>query len=85
MDRRKFVGVAGSGIATGAFTEAVVTAQVAAKPPRQSGESKRSGGKHWKRSPRRESPARKRLKRTSFKSQQAGLRPQSKHVVVTTR
>jgi mannonate dehydratase len=40
MDRRKFVRVAGSGIATGAFTEAVVTAQVAAKPPRQSGDSK---------------------------------------------
>ena len=40
MDRRKFVRVAGTGIATGAFTEAVVTAQVAAKPPRQSADSK---------------------------------------------
>src|SRR5437867_309211 len=40
MDRRRFVRVAGSGIATGAFAEAVVAAQVAAKPPRQSGDSK---------------------------------------------
>ena len=44
MDRRKFVRVAGSGIATGAFTEAVVTAQVAAKPPRQPGEPPRQVG-----------------------------------------
>jgi hypothetical protein len=40
MDRRKFVRVAGSGIATAAFTEAVVAAQVAAKLPRQSGDTK---------------------------------------------
>src|SRR5215475_2191932 len=40
MDRRKFVRLDGSGIATGVFTEAVVTAQVAAKLPRQSGVSK---------------------------------------------
>src|SRR5499426_405251 len=39
MDRRKFVRLAGGGIATSAYTEAVVTAQVAAKPP-QSQDSK---------------------------------------------
>jgi mannonate dehydratase len=43
MDRRKFVRVAGSGIAIGGLAEtaeAIVAAQVAARPPRQSSDTK---------------------------------------------
>src|SRR5499426_2456036 len=40
MDRRKFVRIAGSGIATGGLAEAVVSAQIAATPARQSADTK---------------------------------------------
>jgi mannonate dehydratase len=40
MDRRKFVRIAGGGIATGGLAEAVVSAQIAAKPARQSTDTK---------------------------------------------
>jgi len=40
MDRRKFMRVAGSGITSGALAEAVVSAQIAATPARQSSDTK---------------------------------------------
>ena len=40
MDRRKFVRVAGTGAATGALAEAVVSAQISAMPARQSTDTK---------------------------------------------
>src|SRR5438046_10631684 len=40
MDRRKFMRVAGTGITSGALAEAVVSAQIAATPARQSSDTK---------------------------------------------